>query len=238
MRFLRVHHPWWSFNEHLRFPLFLSLSLSFSLLFLFSPPSTCSRKLIFQRTKWPTLILVTNLKSVGAKSPFKDHRDFTMRERTGEAFKGGKKKTDGEWLKDQSDWDTHTQRERERGFEASTTLREDLNFHFLPSNPRATSLFPAAGPFLPLSAVKLFSFIDSLLTRQGRSLARNFSRNETFVPLFCDERCIEEGTVLECFNNSCLWIATTLCKKPWNIGRRNRVYYSKRTIFISPPVEL
>lgn len=46
MRFLRVHHPRWSFNEHLRFPLFLSLFLAS---FPFFPS-----KYVFTKTHFPT----------------------------------------------------------------------------------------------------------------------------------------------------------------------------------------
>ena len=191
MRFLRVHHPWWSFNEHLRFPLFLSLSLSFSLLFLFSPPSTCSRKLIFQRTKWPTLILVTNLKSVGAKSPFKDHRDFTMRERTGEEFKGGKKKTDGEWLKDQSDWDTHTKREGER-IRGLDNVEGRFKFPFPSIQPSSDVSVSRGGTFPSLVGREIIFLHRFTFNQAGKKFGEEFFAKRDVRP-FVLRRTLHRG---------------------------------------------
>lgn len=168
-----------------------SFSLSFSLLFLFSPPSTCSRKLIFQRTKWPTLILVTNLKSVGAKSPFKDHRDFTMRERTGEEFKGGKKKTDGEWLKDQSDWDTHTKREGER-IRGLDNVEGRFKFPFPSIQPSSDVSVSRGGTFPSLVGREIIFLHRFTFNQAGKKFGEEFFAKRDVRP-FVLRRTLHRG---------------------------------------------
>lgn len=79
------------------------------------------------------MILVTNLKSVGVKSPFKDHRDSAIRAREreweSEREREGWEKGNGWRGGQRSNLTDASGKKRIQGLDS---VAEDLNFHFLP----------------------------------------------------------------------------------------------------------
>lgn len=113
--------------------------------------------------------------------------EISQWERTGEEFKGGKKKTDGEWLKDQSEWDAHTKRERGR---IRGLVEGRFKFPFLSIQPSSDVSVSRGGTF-PFLVGRKIIFLHRFAFSQTRKSGEEFSRNETFVSFVSDERYIE-----------------------------------------------